>query len=161
MRAPLYRVEDDESRARYFEGRGIQAEANRLVPYDPRNPWQQKYLGKELWDQLDWRNRTPTVFISTSSNKEWAFAEARRRVREGKTNVKVYEIRVPDDLERYNKRRNCRLVFKRLTKWLERAAVGMPRCAQFRSSRNEYLFLHYIPNDLIKDITDEWVRKMW
>jgi hypothetical protein len=47
-----------------------------------------------------------------------------------------------------------------LMKWLDRAHSTLPWYARFYCSRNEYLFLHDIPSDLIKEITGEWVRAM-
>ncbi|RAL10369.1 uncharacterized protein BO97DRAFT_407046 [Aspergillus homomorphus CBS 101889] len=161
MRVPLYRVEDNESRARFRQGRGIRAEGyKKWVHYNPLTRRQRESLKGELWAHLDWRNRSPTPFISTSRDRDWVFDEASRRKQEGKTNVRVYKIKVPDDLERYSRSRNCRVVFKKLTKWLGRAHSTLPCYAPDNCSWNEYLFLHDIPSDLIKDITDEWRREM-
>jgi ketosteroid isomerase-like protein len=138
----FYRVEDEDSRARYLDGKGLFAEdANTWVNLES---WSWKLFGK-VEDHLDWGSRTPSIFISAYCNEKVALREADRRVREGKEEVVIYEIdtRKRDKSVEY---RNMRLLAKRL-------GVRIPECA-WNNSVYEYIFLHHVPESAIVGCTE-------
>ena len=89
---------------------------------------------------LDWGNRVPTPFISMYCDKGVAHREAKRRVREGKKDVRVYTINMRRSDE-YREYRNIRLLAERLD-------FGIPERA-WNDSEYEYIFLHHVPNSAV------------
>ncbi|PYH84429.1 hypothetical protein BO82DRAFT_351980 [Aspergillus uvarum CBS 121591] len=144
----VYRVESDHSRAQMIEDLGILSEGNQWVPFRPQDWRQRSDLQVELWVHLNWGNRRPTAFISTSSDREWAFHEAKRRRRAGETNVRVHMIDA-SRLGAYRSREGHKVTVMKLDTWLNVAKTYLPEYADFPCSENEYLFLHCIPEDLI------------
>ena len=137
----LFRVEDDESRARYYGRAGLFAEdRNTRVDFDS---WDEELLS-EVEAHLDWGNRVPTPFISMYCDEDVAHREAERRVRAGKNNVRVYEIDM-----RGHKHREWRNV-RRLAKRLD---LDIPKRA-LNNSKYEYIFLHHVPHSAVESWTD-------
>lgn len=90
--------------------------------------------------QLDWGNRDPTPFISMYSDKDVAFEEAKRRVRRGKKDVRVYKIDMWESDER-TEYRNIRLLAEKLD-------FDIPERA-WNNSEYEYIFLHHVPDSAV------------
>ena len=133
----FFRVEDEHSRARYSDGKGLFAEDTKTyVDFGSRD---MRLLG-EVERQLDWRNKIPTPFISMYCDKSVAYREAERRVRAGKNDVKVYKI----DMRKSNgctEYRNIRRLAKKL-------GFHIPERA-WNNSEFEYIFLHHVPNSAV------------
>ncbi len=133
----FFRVEDEDSRARFSDEEGLVAEDT-----DTRVDFR-SYEGR-LRDQverlLDWGNRVPTPFISMYCDEDVAHREAQRRVRDGKRDVRVYEInmRRSDEPREY---RNIRLLAETLD-------LDIPDLA-WNNSEYEYVFLHYVPVSVV------------
>jgi hypothetical protein len=133
----FFRVEDDDSRAKYKAGRGIIAE-DRVTEIDfgRRNRWLRWHLER----QLNWGNRVATPFISTYCLEEVARKEAQRRVERGKERVRVYKI----DMGKTSERREWRSI-RRLARGLQ---YDIPNRA-WNNSEYEYIFLHHIPSTAV------------
>ena len=86
----FYRVEDEDSDARYYPNAGIFAGA-RVIDIN-LNPYKDPSLHEEVERHLDWRNRISSPFISVYSDQEVACKEAERRVKDGKMNVRLRVI---------------------------------------------------------------------
>ncbi|KAN0109942.1 hypothetical protein V8E51_006329 [Hyaloscypha variabilis] len=134
----FYRVEDEDSRAQYVPGEGIFAE-----DMDTRVHLggSSRQLRSQVENHIDWGNRIPTIFISTYSNEEVALREARRRVREGKEEVVVYQI----DIERSRP-----VEFREMRRLAQRLGVEIPDYA-WNNSKYEYIFLHHVPESAVVD----------
>jgi hypothetical protein len=134
-------VEDDSSNASYREGDGIRAASMHYIPMYPRgNEKKMDWLDDELSRHLDWYNEKPSPFISVSTDREWAFGEANRREKYGKTDVVVYEIRAEGNRGTY---------WESVEDLLDMVDSDTPGCADHPSTENEYLFLHHIPEKFI------------
>lgn len=133
----FYRVEDEDSRARYIKRQGIIAE-DRDTSVDFRKK------GDALLDQiaqhLDWSNRHPTPFISTYCDEWVAWREAERRVTAGKSGVKIYKIDTGARKER-TEYRNIRLLAESLDYYIPFDA--------WNNSKHEYVFLYRIPDSVV------------
>jgi hypothetical protein len=141
MMAPeiFYRVEDKGSRAQYVYGEGIFAEdTNTRVHLGGST----RELCSEVENHIDWGSRIPTIFISTYSNKEVASREARRRVREGKEEVVVYQIDI--------RKKDRPVEFREMRRLASRLGVEIPDCA-WNNSKYEYIFQCYVPESAVVD----------
>lgn len=87
----LYRVIDKSSQARYIPGKGIYAEDTDTI-VDFKKTHKHSTLYWRLRDHLDWASDRASPFISTYSSLFVAEREARRRVRAGKEDVRIYKI---------------------------------------------------------------------
>ena len=133
----FFRVEDEDSRARYFDGEGLFAEdMNTWVDF---KSWDRRLLG-QVERHLDWGNRVPTPFISMYCDEGVAQREAERRIGEGKKDVRVYEINMRRSDER-REYRNIRLLAERLD-------FDIPERA-WNNSKYEYIFLHHVPDSAV------------
>ena len=134
----FFRVEDEDSRARYFDGEGLFAEdKNTRVDFRSCD----RRLFGQVEKHLDWGNRVPTPFISMYCDEDVAHREARRRVREGK-DVRVYTVNMRESDER-REYRNIRLLAERLH-------FVIPEHA-WNNSEYEYVFLHHVPDSAVVD----------
>ena len=133
----FFRVEDDESRARYRGRAGIFAE-DRKTRVD-FNSWDEELLS-QVERHLEWRNRVPTPFISMYCDEGAAHREANRRIDREKDNVRVYKI----NMRRSHERREYRDL-RRLADGLD---FDIPDCA-WNNSKYEYIFLHHVPNSAV------------
>jgi hypothetical protein len=125
----------------YQEGEGILAAWDEWIPMYPRGERERKKLKDEVHAHLDWSNRDPTPFISVTTDEEWAFEQAnRRREEQERRDIVVYEICAEG---------NRGVHWGRVGTWLRRAGSETPEYAAFRSTENEYLFLHHIPEEFI------------
>jgi hypothetical protein len=106
----FFRVEDEDSRARYSGEEGLFAEVTDT--WLDFKSWDWKLFGK-VERHLDWENRVPMPFISMYCDEGVAHREARRRVGERKKDVRVYMInmRRSDEHREY---RNIQLLAERL-----------------------------------------------
>jgi hypothetical protein len=133
----FFRVEDEDSRARYSDEEGLFAEdTDTWVDF---SSWDGRLLG-QVQRHLDWRNRVPTPFISMYCDEGVALREAERRVREGKTDVSVYKINMQRSDER-REYRNIRLLAEKLR-------FDIPERA-WNNSEYEYVFLHHVPESAV------------
>ena len=138
----FFRVEDEDSRARYFGEEGLFAEStDTWVDF---KSWDWRLLG-EVERHLDWANRVPTPFISMYCDEDVAFREANRRVREGKKDVRVYEV----NMRKSDERREYRKI-RRLAEMLD---FYIPERA-WNNSEYEYIFLHHVPDSAVVGWTD-------
>ena len=138
----FFRVEDEDSRARYFDEEGLFAEdTNTWVDFES---WSGRLLG-HIERHLDWGNRVPTPFISTYCHEGVALREAEQRVRDEKKDVRVYEINMRESDER-REYRNVR----RLATMLD---IDIPERA-WNNSKYEYIFLHHVPDSAIVGWTE-------
>lgn len=146
-----YRVEDNSSIAFYEKGQGIYAAlSDEWVPLYPEDSEDMSILEEMLHDHLNWYSRTPTPFISVSSNKDWVLNEARRRQVAGKTNVVVYQI----SLMGMGRQHQVKYPhFKSVQTLLDRAESDIPSHADYPCTRYEYLFLHHIPDEFITEVS--------
>ena len=138
----FFRVEDEDSRARYFDEEGILAE-DKDTWVDFKN-WDEGLLG-EVERHLDWGNRVPTPSISTYCHEGVALREAERRVRDGKKDVRIYEINMRESDER-REYRNLRLLAEKLD-------FDIPERA-WNNSKYEYIFLRHVPDSAIVGWTE-------
>lgn len=134
-----WRVEDNDSKAQFKKSKGgIVASSKRSVPMNAG-------CRKIIRGHLNWHSRNLSPCISATVDREWAFNEARRRKRQGKTNVVVHEICISKSRLRGYERRGNRIVYRHVFKWLDLARTKLPGCADFACTEQEYLFLHSIP----------------
>lgn len=119
----FFRVEDEDSRARYSGEEGL------FGGYGHLGGWFQK-LG----------NRVPTPFISMYCDEVVAHREAKRHVGEGKKDVRVYKINTRRSDERRGYRNNRLLA--------ERLDFDIPECA-WNNSEYEYIFLHHVSDSAV------------
>jgi hypothetical protein len=140
----LYRVEDEDSRARYLSGKGILAEDTE-TRVDFRRPNQQ--LRDELENHVDWSNRVPTVLISTYSEKNVASREAERRVREGKKNVVVYTI---DSREK-----DRPMEYREMRRLMKKLGLKIPYYA-WNNSKYEFVVLYNVPESAVLYWEEYW-----
>ena len=140
----LYRVEDKDSRAQYSVGGGIYAE-DRNTPANIRGAsWG---LYNELKNHIDWKSRTPTVFISAYYKEEVALREAHRRVRDGKEEVVVYQIDIG--------KRDRRVEYREMRRLATKLRLEIPDCA-WNNSKYEYIFLYHVPESAVVGWVDFW-----
>ncbi|KAF2185814.1 hypothetical protein K469DRAFT_707480 [Zopfia rhizophila CBS 207.26] len=133
----FFRVEDEDSRARYSGEEGLFAEAtDTWVDF---KSWDWTLLG-QVERHLDWGNRVPTPFISMYCDEGVAHREAKRCVGEGKKDVRVYKINMRRSDER-REYRNIRLLAERLN-------FDIPERA-WNNSEYEYIFLHHVPDSAV------------
>ena len=133
----FYRVEDEDSRARYFGDDGLLAEDTETwVNFRSRGP----RLLEQVEMHLDWGNRCPTPFISAYCDEGVALREARRRAQEGREDVRLYTI----DMRESDERRE----FRNIRGLAERLGFDIPDCA-WSNSEYEYIFLHHVPDSAI------------
>ena len=138
----FFRVEDDESRARYYGRAGLFAEdTDTWVDF---NSWDEDLLS-EVEAHLDWGNRVPTPFISMYCNEKVAFREAERRVRAGKKKVRVYEINT--------RKRDEDMEWRNLRHLADNLGFDIPDCA-LNNSKYEYIFLRHVPDSTVESWTD-------
>jgi hypothetical protein len=133
----LYRVEDEDSRARYFSGKGILAEDTE-TRVDFRRPSQQ--LCSELENHIDWSSVVPTVLISTYSEEEVASREADRRVREGKKEVLVYKID--------SRKKDRPMEYREMRPLMLKLGLTIPDRA-WNNSKYEYVVLYNVPESAV------------
>jgi hypothetical protein len=138
----FFRVEDRESRAQYFGKKGLFAE-DTDTPVDFESLY--LTLRYQVERHLNWGNRVPTPFISMYCDKEVAFREARRRVRDKKKDVRVYVINMRKSAER-REYRNIPVLARKL-------ALKIPNRAR-NNSKKEYIFLHHVPDSAVVDWID-------
>ena len=138
----FFRVEDEDSRARYVDEEGLFAEDTET--WVDFNSWDRSLI-RQVERHLDWGNRVPTPFISMYCHKGVAFREAERRVGDGKMEVGVYKINMRRSDER-REYRNLRLLAERLD-------IDIPECA-WNNSKYEYIFLHDVPDSAVVDWTE-------
>jgi hypothetical protein len=139
----LYRVESKDSRARYYDGKGIYAEDTETrVDFDLPSP----DLGSHVENHVDWGNRTATPFISAYSKKRTAVAEACRRMRCGKEEVMVTVMNIKGT-ETWS---DSRVEYRNLRKLAKKLGVTIPNYA-WRNSKFEYIILHHVPESAIVD----------
>jgi hypothetical protein len=132
----FFRVEDEDSRAQYSGEDGLFAEdTHTWVDF---NWWDWRLRG-QVERHLDWRNRVPTPFISMYCDEAVAHREVKRRVEEGKKDVRVYMINMRESDER-REYRNIRLA--------ERLGFDIPERA-WNNSKYEYIFLHHVPESAV------------
>ncbi len=133
----FFRVEDEDSRARYSGEEGLVAEdTDTGVDF---GGWDWRLLG-QVERHLDWGNRVPTPFISMYCDEGVAHREAQRRVREGKEDVRVYKVNMREsDVRR--EYRNVRLLAEKLD-------FDIPERA-WHNSEYEYIFLHHVPDSAV------------
>lgn len=135
----FYRVEDDESSARYIDGKGIlAADRNSRVNFNRKGAFLRNHLARHL----DWENRLPTPFASAYCNKRVAWTEAKRRVNAGKRNVTVYKM------DMHARRKGERIEYRDIQLLAERLEYDIPHKA-LHNSEYEYVFLHRIPQSVI------------
>lgn len=133
----FFRVEDDESRARYYGRAGIFAEDRKTqVNFRSRD----RRLLRQVERHLDWGNRVRTPFISMYCHKGVAFREANRRVNRGQTNVRVYKINT--------RKRDEDMEWRELRHLADNLGFDIPDCA-WNNSKYEYIFLHHVPNSAV------------
>jgi hypothetical protein len=143
-RAPteFFRVEDASSRAFYVRRKGIFAEDRYAwVDFDRA----EARLFDHVKRHLRWANRRPTPFISAYSNKEVAWKEAERRCRVGKQDVRIYIIDTERKVEP--------IEYRHIRGLANMVELPIDKKAQ-NNSKYEYVFLHYIPEDLIVKIVE-------
>ncbi|PYI24067.1 hypothetical protein BO99DRAFT_125580 [Aspergillus violaceofuscus CBS 115571] len=121
----VFRVESDHSRTRMIEGVGIRSEGDQWVPFEPRDRRERSHLQGEVLPHLDWGNREPSAFISSSSDREWAFRDAKRRQRAGERNVRVLMIYAPR-LGTFRSREGHWVTVMKLDTWLDVAKTDLP-----------------------------------
>ena len=139
----FFRVEDEDSRARYFGEAGLLAEDTETwVDFDSWN-WR---LLIQVKRHLKWGNRIPTPFISLYCDEDVAYREARRRVRDRQRNVRVYTINTWRSDE-HMEWRNVRILAERLD-------LDIPEYA-WNNSKYEYIFLHHVPDSAVVDCDDK------
>ena len=137
----FFRVEDEDSRAQYLGREGLFAEdTDTEVDFDS---WDWRLL-RQVERHLDWGNRRPSPFISMYCDEGVAYREARRRVRDGKEDVKVYEI----NMRRTKERRE----YRDLRCLADGLGFHIPKRA-LNNSVYEYILLHHIPDDAVVDWT--------
>lgn len=133
----FFRVEDEDSRARYSGEEGLFAEdTDTWVDF---KSWDWRLLG-QVEKHLDWGNRVPTPFISMYCDEGVAHREAKRRVGEGKKDVRIYKINMRRSDER-REYRNIRLLAEKLD-------FDIPERA-WNNSEYEYIFLHHVPDSAV------------
>jgi hypothetical protein len=133
----FFRVEDEDSRARYSGEEGLFTEdTDTWVDF---KSWDWRLLG-QVERHLDWGNRVPTPFISMYCDEGVTQREAKRRVGEGKKDVRVYKINMRRSDER-REYRNIRLLAERLD-------FDIPERA-WNNSEYEYIFPHYVPDSAV------------
>ena len=81
------------------------------------------------------------MFLSVYSDRETAWAEAKRRERRGRVEVRILEIDVSQCPKGTMQYRNVRKLAKKLGVWIPDEA--------WHNSLYEYVFLHRIPSDAI------------
>ncbi|PKY07210.1 hypothetical protein P168DRAFT_279194 [Aspergillus campestris IBT 28561] len=142
-----WRVEDEDSMAQFDRRTGaILAKTTRRVPMDER-------CRNIVLNHLDWSSRSLSPLISVTKNENWAFHEAQRRIKQGKTDVVVHEICVSKSRLIKYKRCGEQLVYRHTFTWLDKACTDLPGCADYKSTDYEYLFLHQIPGIFIVETT--------
>lgn len=130
----FFRVEDEDSRAQYSGEEGLFAEdTDTWVDF---KSWDGRLLG-QVKRHLNWANRAPTPFISMYCDEGVAFREARRRVREGKRDVRVYKINM--------RRSHAPREYRNIRLLAERLEFDIPERA-WNNSEYEYIFLHHVPD---------------
>ena len=133
----FFRVEDEDSRARHFGEEGLFADdTDTRVDF---NRWDWR-LRSQVERHLDWGNRAPTPFISMYCHEGVALREAERRVRDGKKDVRIYEINMRESDER-REYRNLRLLAEKLD-------FDIPERA-WNNSKYEYIFLQHVPDSAV------------
>ena len=138
----FFRVEDEDSRARYFGEEGLFAEdTDTWVDF---KSWDEGLLG-EVERRLDCGNRVPTPFISMYCHEGVALREAEPRVGDGKMVVRVYKINMRRSDER-REYRNLRLLAEKLD-------FDIPECA-WNNSKYEYIFLQHVPDSAVTGWTE-------
>jgi hypothetical protein len=142
LRAPtkFFRVEDASSRASYVRRKGIFAEdEDAWVDFDRAGA----RLFAQVEQHLRWANRRPTPFISAYSDEEVAWNEAERRCCVGKQDVRIYVIDTERKVEP--------IEYRHIRGLANMVGLDIDEKAQ-NNSEYEYVFLHYIPEDLIVEI---------
>jgi hypothetical protein len=138
----FYRVIDETSQSRFTNRYGLLAADSRTpATFDPRNHRERARVRTELDNHLYWARDVPTVFLSVYSDRKTARAEAKRRERRGRVEVRILEIDVSQCPKRTMQYRNVRKLAKKLR-------VRIPDEA-WHNSLYEYVFLHRIPSDAI------------
>ena len=135
----FFRVEDSESRARYYGREGLFAEDTDtwvdFIGCDER-------LFSQVERHLEWRNRVPTPFISMYCDEGVASREAERRVRAGKKYVRVYKIDI--------RRGGEHVEWYKLRHLADVLELDIPKRA-LNNSKYEYIFLHHVPGSAVVD----------
>ncbi|GAD98426.1 hypothetical protein ANI_1_828104 [Paecilomyces variotii No. 5] len=148
----LYRVTDDDSMVQYDEIRGFCAgDMFTRVNLFPRTKREAEETADQVIMQSNWENDILTAVMSTYSNLKEAEYYANRRVWDGKSNVRIFEMEVD---ERYVQCRGIRDLAKELGIWIPHKA--------YNHSRYEVLCEHRIPRRYItryKQLTDKFGSK--
>jgi hypothetical protein len=138
-----WRVENRESKACFNERMdAILASSSRSVPMN-------KGCREIVLNHLDWYSECLSPLISVTVDRDWAFHEARRRKMQGMTNVIVHEICISRSRRHKYQRRGGRVVYHRISTWLNLAKTKLPKYASYGSTNQEILFLHRIPGIFI------------
>ncbi|KAL8929868.1 MAG: hypothetical protein Q9208_001012 [Pyrenodesmia sp. 3 TL-2023] len=133
----FFRVEDEDSRARYFVDDGLFAEDTDTWVDFRSYDWR---LLRQVERHLDWANRVPTPFVSMYCVEGVAQREAERRVADGKRDVRVYTI----DMRRSDERRE----YRNIRRLAEKLDFDIPEPA-WNNSKYEYIFLHHVPDSAV------------
>ncbi|KAJ9484650.1 hypothetical protein VN97_g8722 [Penicillium thymicola] len=138
-----WRVETRESMA-CFNRRtdDILASSSRSVPMN-------EGCREIVLNHLDWYSESLSPLISVTVDRDWAFHEARRRKMQGMTNVVVHEICISKSRLHKYERRGSRVIYKRISRWLDLAKTKLPEYASYASTNQEFLFLYRIPGIFI------------
>lgn len=138
----FYRVIDETSQSRFTNRYGLLAADSRTpATFDPRNCTERAIVRTELDNHLHWARDVPTVFLSVYSDRETALAEANRREKRGRVEVRILEIDVSQCPKGTMQYRNVRKLAKKLGVWIPDEA--------WHNSLYEYVFLHRIPSGAI------------
>jgi hypothetical protein len=132
----LYRVYDNESISRFSHGRGFLAGSPNGA-FDPSKHWARYVVERHM----DWNNRSPTPFISTtdSTHRAIRYAEQRRVWLNEGIRIATIDTYKMEDFE----------IFHMLS-LVEDLDANIPEGA---ANDNEYLILHQIPPRAIVDIS--------
>jgi hypothetical protein len=133
----FYRVYDNQSVSKLTEY-GFQTPD---AAFDPSAPWAKHVVKRHM----DWSNRSPSPFISVTDSEEKACEYARQRVELGHTGVLMATINV-SELRRAN-----------VSFWhMQTLARELHAYVEPRGwNPNEWLCLHYIPNDAV-EVVESW-----
>jgi ribosomal protein L16/L10AE len=94
----FWRVTDETSVAQYCPGEGfIAGHPSSTVTLVPSSSKELKKAKTYIERHLNWRNTSPTPFVSVYTDRKTAENGAQRRVRDGKENVIMWMIKVHED----------------------------------------------------------------
>ena len=131
----LYRVESSYSVSRFDEEQGILPGNPTWHPndYDDRDA-----VKAAVAKHLDWNNRKPTPFISTTNSQARALKEAKRKRDDGETDVQIImvdpHLLVEDMGAQFSRVDTCGHI------WYARISANV--CYTYRISRNSTESIH-------------------